>query len=77
MSKKLKPVRGAKVRLLIDFHTRGGRIFRKGVIMKIDYTDGKYSLSCSVRAKSFSIIADKKDFARYFEIISNPAMDES
>lgn len=47
---------GARVRLLRDHTTRGGTIFRAGVIMLVgDHTSGGLTLSCYVRGRCYCI----------------------
>lgn len=75
-TKKLQPVSGATVRLLHDFQTRGGKVFRAGLTMRIVGTDGRYYLQVWVRSKSFCITVHKKDAYFYFEVIAVPKPEE-
>lgn len=68
---KLKPVKGAKVRLLRDVTTRGNRKFRKGLVMTVSGTHGEFFLSVSFRYRHFYLSLKKKDTG-YFEVISVP-----
>lgn len=73
--KKLKPVRGAVVRLLYDATTRGGRKFRKGLLMRMGSTDGKWHLVVTVRGNEHWLYLDKKD-VYMFEVVSVPATED-
>lgn len=79
--KRLKPVPGAKVRLLRDVTTRGyegrgQRTFRKDLVMTIRSDSGCFYLTVWVRAKEFALQLQKKDYPRYFEVVSVPPKAE-
>jgi hypothetical protein len=69
---KLKPVRHAKVRLLLDVRTRGGVRFREGLHMWLSGTEYKYGLYVYVRGRCHHLTLDKKDHPRYFEVVAVP-----
>lgn len=71
-TKKLQPVRHAKVRLLRGVTTRGGTHFHPGVIMRVEYTDGRYELCVYVRGRYHGLILMKQDYPRLFEVVSVP-----
>lgn len=68
---KLKPVKGARVRLLHDITTRGGRKFRAGVVMRVTWTHGGIGLTVRVRARWHFLTLRKKE-SYLFEIVSVP-----
>ncbi len=67
-----KIVESCRVRLLQDVHTRGGRIFRKGVIMRVSYTTGEIHLSVSVRFRWHHLTLKKKEAKYLLEVVSPP-----
>jgi hypothetical protein len=77
MSRKLKPVRGAVVRLLHDVRTRGKRVFRAGVVMKIYGTDRGYHLTVRVRSRNHHLTLQKRDYPGTFAVLSVPNPEEN
>lgn len=72
MAAKPKPVAGCKVRLLRDIETRGGRKFRAGLVMLLQYTTGEYSLRVTVRARHYYLTLKKKYAHRDFVVVWSP-----
>lgn len=70
---KLKIVEGAVVRLKRDAVTRGGRTFRAGVVMRVDWVSSRsYRLRVVVRAKRHYLELSKSDAWRDVDVLSNP-----
>ena len=69
---KLEPVRGAQVRLLHDIRTRGGRVFRAGLRMRIYNDCREFGLCVSVRYRRFYLTLKKNEGRWYFEVIAPP-----
>lgn len=66
---KLKPEVGAKVRLILDFTTRGNKKYRAGLVMRIDYGDREWVCGVWVRGDHHIIRVPKKYADSYFEVI--------
>lgn len=73
--KGLRPVAGARVRLLRDVISRRNVTFRAGLVMRIVSTDREYLLRVRVRAKEHYIRLPKKDYQRTFVVVSVPDGD--
>lgn len=76
MARTLKITRGAKVKLLRDIKTRGGRTFRAGVVMTVDSIAGCYLLGVNVRAKGYNLQIQKKEARFLLELVNAPAQIE-
>jgi hypothetical protein len=70
------PTRGAKVRLLHDFKTRGNKTYRKGLVMQIGTTHGEYVLYVWVRCKKHWIRVKKNQAKWTFEVIQPGKQDD-
>lgn len=73
---KLKPVDGARVRLLKDVTTRGGRKFRAGLMMTIRNSYGEFYLVVWVRGTRHALKLEKQHYQQYFEVVSVPELTE-
>jgi hypothetical protein len=71
-TKRLEPVVGARVRLIRDIRTRGGRVFRAGLVMRVLGATGCFYLGVRVRAIWYHVELRKNESKHLFEVISIP-----